>query len=210
MDEPPVKAYIKGTERWQTLNEWPPAGGTTELALSADGALATPDEAAPFKETFSHDPQDPIPGAADIQDIRDYEARCLTYTSQPLTESLTVVGSPVLRLFLRSTAEDAHVMVKLCDVFPGGRSRRISSGRLRAAHRAGHERAVPLTPGETAELTIPLWPLANTFAPGHRIRIAVAGSEVPRCEVCPLASDNTIVGTEARRPTLSLPTIAAQ
>jgi hypothetical protein len=169
-----------------------------------------PDKAEPSQDTFSHDPESPVPGAKDIQDIRDFEERCLTYTSPPLPGDLTVVGSPVLKLRLHSTAEDCHVLVKLCDVHPDGRSRQVSFGRLRAAHREGHEKAMPLVPGEAAELTVRLWPTANAFMAGHRIRIAISGSEVSRCEVCPLASENTIVGGEAAGSLLSLPTVTTK
>jgi putative CocE/NonD family hydrolase len=209
MDEPPVKAFVMGVEEWRTFGAWPPPGEMITYALSSDGSLVERQAARPFEDAFEHDPADPIPGPADIQDIRDYEERALTYTSAPLESDLTLVGSAAVRLFLRSTAEDAHVMVKLADVFPDGRSRLVTFGRLRAAHSGGHERAEALVPGETAELAISFWPTANTFRAGHRVRLAVAGSEVSRCEVCPYPSSNVLTGDAGHAAVLQLPSPSA-
>lgn len=206
VDEPPVKAFVMGAEQWRTFSDWPPKGDIVSLGLSTRGSLTDRHRAGPFRDAFEHDPENPVAGPKDIQDIRDYEERAVTYTSEPLEADLCVAGSPAVRLFMRSTAQDAHVMVKLTDVHPDGRSRLVTFGRLRAAHREGHDRVVPLVPGEVAELAVPLWPTANTFKAGHRIRLAIAGSEVPRCDVCPLPSTNTLIGNAEHAAILQLPT----
>ncbi len=206
MDEPPVRLFVMGEERWRQRGDWPVDGPKRTLALAGEGRLSGPVTGSPagpageLADTVRHDPADPLASVDDVADIRDYEARALTYTSEPLAEPLTVVGEPVLRLRVAATGADAHVHVKLADVFPDGRSRQIDFGRLRAAHRAGHDRALLLTPGEPAELTIPLWPTANTFGPGHRVRVVLAGSDAPYAEVFPTPVEITVLAGNLELP----------
>jgi putative CocE/NonD family hydrolase len=207
MDEPPVKCFVMGEEQWRTFTEWPPAGSARTLALSKGGRLTEPRRARPFQDGLPHDPADPLPEVADIQDIRAFEARALTYTTAALRKDLTVAGEPVLRLRFRSTSRDAHVVVKLADVFPDGRSRQVTFGVLRAAHRQSDERAMPLPAGKAVDLSVRLWPTANTFLAGHRVRLAIAGSEAPRYAIYPEACTNTVIGTEGAASALELPVI---
>jgi hypothetical protein len=206
-EEPPVKTFLLGAERWRTDDAWPPPGKPYRLALSAGGRLTAPDQAEDFADEYVHDPDEPLPSVDSPLDVRPYEARALTYTSEPLTDDLTVMGRPRVTLFLRSSGVDAHVMLKLTDVFPDGRSRQVAYGRLRAAHREGHGQVVPLPPDEPVRLDVPFWPLANQFEAGHRMRLVVAGSDAPRCEVYPERTENALIGAEGMRPVLELPVV---
>ncbi|MCD6405927.1 MAG: CocE/NonD family hydrolase, partial [Planctomycetes bacterium] len=207
-DDPPVEVFVMGEEKWHAFADWPPSVRERRLALSAGAALVEPRKARPFQDIFTHDPADPIPSADDVQDIRAYAERALVYTSEPLESDITVVGSPAVKLHIRSSAPDAYVIVKLADVFPDGRIRQVTSGRLRAAHRAGHEKAVPLSAGETAQLSITLWPTANTFRAGHRVGLVVADSDAPYCDIYGEVSENSLVGTAANASVLVLPELA--
>jgi putative CocE/NonD family hydrolase len=207
MDEPPVRCFIMGEERWRTFADWPPADGVRTLALSKGGRLVEPGRAAQFQDALRHDPGEPLLEPDDIQDIRPFEARALTYTMAPLRKDLTVAGEAVLRLRFRSASRDAHVIVRLADVFPDGRSRQLAFGALRAAHREGHEHARPLPAGKPADLSIRLWPTANTFLAGHRVRLSIAGSEFPRYAVYPEACTHTVIGAPDAVSTLELPVV---
>ncbi|MCY3760661.1 MAG: CocE/NonD family hydrolase, partial [Gemmatimonadetes bacterium] len=70
-----------------------------------------------------------------------------------------------------------------------------SIARLR--YRNGREKGELLTPGETAGLTITLYPTSNLFAAGHRIRLDVSSSNFPRFDVNPNTGDP--IGRERRR-----------
>ena len=50
----------------------------------------------------------------------------------------------------------------------------------RAPLRNGFERWEELTPGEPVKLTINLRPTANVFLPGHRVRLEISSSNLPR------------------------------
>lgn len=69
--------------------------------------------------------------------------------------------------------------VKLIDEAPDGVAINVATGMLRARFRDGYDQPRPLVPGEVVEYTIRLRATAHRFAPGHRIRLDVAGSDFP-------------------------------
>jgi putative CocE/NonD family hydrolase len=79
-----------------------------------------------------------------------------------------------VRLHLRSTLDDTDFFVRLCDVSPKGHSTNLSDGivRLTAANVTKDDDWVFAT-------TIPMWPTANTFKAGHRIRLQVSSGAYP-------------------------------
>src|SRR5262249_29606380 len=62
------------------------------------------------------------------RDQRPVEPLCLTYSSDPLSAPLDVVGSLRLTLYASSNCPDTDFAVKLCDVFPDGRSIQVTDG----------------------------------------------------------------------------------
>ena len=130
-----------------------------------------------------------VSGNFDYPDMVFNDAKALTYTTEPLAEDIEVTGHPVLHLWIDSTAVDGDFIVYLEEVDAKGFSRYVSEGCLRASHRVlsgspyddlglpyhGSLRAeaVPLTPGQPAELVFDLLPVSNVFNAGNRIRIAV-------------------------------------
>lgn len=129
------------------------------------------------------------PGLFPYPDMRENDAKGLTYTSAPLPAPVEVTGHPVLHLWITSTAEDGDFFACLEEVEPGGRSAYVSEGQLRASHRrlaaAPYDRmglpyhrsyaedAMPLVPGEAAELCFDLQPVSIVFRAGHRIRVTI-------------------------------------
>ena len=105
---------------------------------------------------------------------REHRHDVLTYTSPVLTEDLTVIGPLTATLYLRSSLEHTDFFVRLCDVSPKGKSVNLSDGIIR------------LTPGSVDKdedgvfrLEISMWPTANTFRAGHRIRLQVSSGAHP-------------------------------
>jgi hypothetical protein len=169
------------------------------------------------------DPADPVPtlGGANLhpglmidgremgdgpQDQRPIEARSdvLTFTTEPLTKPLTVIGRVRARIWLVPDTPDLDLAVRLTDVYPDGRSMLVLDGIQRARMRCGDDTECLLTPGEPVELTVDLWSTALVFNSGHRIRISVSGSNWPRFEANPNDGADLNVGTEGRiaRPRL--------
>ena len=73
----------------------------------------------------------------------------------------------------------AFVCVRLCDVAPGGASTRVTYGVFNLTHREGAGKPKRLEPGRQYKVEVPLIDCANSFAPGHRIRVAVSTTYWP-------------------------------
>jgi putative CocE/NonD family hydrolase len=106
----------------------------------------------------------------------EMDAKMLTFTSQALAADLQITGYPVITLYVKSTHSDGAFLVYLEDVFENGKSVYITEGGLRAIHRKvsknpyvnqetpyhsfAERDAMPLVPGEMAELTFELQPIS--------------------------------------------------
>jgi predicted acyl esterase len=125
----------------------------------------------------------------------------LTYTSEPLGADLEIAGSAKLIVHLSSTRPDTDVIVKLSEQFAQAEAERatgaqprstiVTKGYLRASHGFErdpaldsdeiafytHAREVPLTPGASYELEIPLHPMAYRFHQGNRLRLEIANGD---------------------------------
>jgi putative CocE/NonD family hydrolase len=181
----PVRVFVMGSRTWQEFSQWPPAGELQSWYLGRWGTLGTdpPDASAP--DPYHYNPHDPTPavGGAGLnfrtsgrrdQRRREHRHDVLTYTSPVMREDLTVVGPLTATLYLRSSLEHTDFFVRLCDVSEKGRSINLSDGIIR------------LTPGTVEKdsdgvfkIDIAMWPTANTFRAGHRIRLQVSSGAHP-------------------------------
>jgi len=210
-DWPPVRIYLMGAvdepgapgNVWIGLDRWPPRASTAELFLTADGRLAVDAPTGGQLELVS-DPLDPVPtlGGANLfpdlevagrpmadgpQDQRPIEGRedVLVFSTEPLAEPLAIAGPVRCVVWLVPDTPDLDLAVRLTDVYPDGRSMLVLDGIERARMRCADDRECLLTPGEPVAMTVELWSTAIVFNAGHRIRIAVSGSNWPRFEVNP-------------------------
>jgi uncharacterized protein len=110
------------------------------------------------------------------------------------------VGAPVFTFRFSSDKPDALLSVRLCDIFPDGRSALITYGFLNLAHHASHEHPEALIPGQFYEASFALDQIAYRIPAGHRLRVAVATSSWP--SVWPSPRQATVTLTEA---SLALP-----
>ena len=193
--EPAVKAFVMGENRWRSFDAWPPPG-TSEQAwypVAGGGLSQAPPAADAEPSVFCLDPDDPVPtrgggllmGAQYIRGPVDQlrnEQRddVLVFTSEPLTEALTVIGRVTLTAWVAADTVDTDVVAKLCDVHPDGRSLNVVDGILRLARRDGGAEPGLLTPGEVYEVEVDLWSTAHVFKTGHRLRLDVAAADFPR------------------------------
>jgi len=200
VEDKPVRVHVGGAAQWRDLKAWPPHDGSQAWYLNG-GALSRDDHDRTGSSSFRYDPADPTPSVggqllspeAGPRDNRAVEARpdLLVFTSEPLPETLDVLGPVRAVLHLRASTGHTHVFVRLCDVNPQGCSRNVTDGILR------------LTPGGLAEeaVTVPMSSTAYQFAPGHRLRLQVSGGAHPRFArntgtVEPLATATRLVPTD--------------
>ena len=121
-------------------------------------------------------------------------AKLLTYTSEPLEDSVRITGTPVVSLQLSSTDTDGALHVYLEDVAPDGRVTYLTEGVLRLGHGISTEAdlpyehpgpprsflradAEPLAPDVVTRVDVPLYATSVRLEAGHRVRIAIAGHD---------------------------------
>lgn len=126
-------------------------------------------------------------------DMRDNDAKALTYTSLPLRDDLEVTGHPTACLWVSASVADVDLFIYLEELTRTGRSLYVTEGVLRASHRAEceppHDQlglpyhrgyaadACPLPSSEPVLLRLDLLPCSHVFRRGRRLRIAIAGAD---------------------------------
>lgn len=237
---PTVRYYLMGDadqadspgNQWVERDDWPPPSTPTPFYLRQGGVLTTvAPTASEIPDEFDYDPDDAVPtiGGRNLNipagsyDQRSVESRpdVLVYTTDSLTDSLTVVGGITVTLWASSDALDTDFTAKLCDVYPDGRSMLVADGIVQARHRNSISTEELLTPGQIYEFTIDLWSTAIVFAPGHCIRLSISSSNFARFEKNPntgepfrqnttsLIAHQTIFHDPDRPSDLILPVVSA-
>jgi putative CocE/NonD family hydrolase len=118
-------------------------------------------------------------------------ADALSFATPPLPADLEVVGPVALHLWLACDMPDADIHAKLVDVhppnqdYPDGFAMNLTEGVLRLRYRESWERPSLMTPGEVYAVTVELFPTANLFRRGHRLRLDLAGSNFPHFDINP-------------------------
>jgi uncharacterized protein len=196
-----VKLFVTGSRCWHEFDFYPPAHAQLRSwFLGSDGSANGIDGSGKLSEGlpqgaadhYCYDPLDPVPYKAGAEDHREIERRSdvLVYSSQDLSDPLTVIGAVELVVHVSSDSLDTDFTAKLLDVYPDGRAVSLThvGGILRARYRHGFDREEPLTSGESVELRIRLSHVGHTFLPAHRIRLEVSSS------CFPLVDPNTNTG----------------
>jgi putative CocE/NonD family hydrolase len=196
-DEPAVRIFLMGADRWIDLEDWPPPGvviqpvffragnGRSAESLNGGRLTFTPPDETEAPDSFVYDPAAPVSSLLVYPELgptdhRPIEGQVLTYTSDPLERDLTVVGPLKAVLFAGSSAPDTDWVVRLCDVWPDGRSLSIRDGILRARYRTSFSRPELMTPGGVYRFEVGLGATAQVFKAGHRLRVEVTSSDFPR------------------------------
>jgi uncharacterized protein len=197
MDGPPVRVFLMGANRWLEAESWPlpdityqpmylraGTGQTTASLNNGNLTFALPDEDE-AAESFLYDPATPIESLLTSpllgpRDHRPVEGRMLTYTSQPLEHDLAVIGPVKALLYAMSSAPDTDWVVRLCDVWPDGRSMSVCDGILRARYRDSFAQPTLMQPGQVYRFEIDLQATAQVFQAGHQLRVEVTSSDFPR------------------------------
>ncbi|NKY17728.1 alpha/beta fold hydrolase [Tsukamurella spumae] len=100
---------------------------------------------------------------------RDLPTQAAVFDSAPLADPVTVTGTPTVTIKVDSPAPDAVLFAKLYDVGPDGSQ--VLPQQLAAPIR------IPLS-GGTATTTVRLPTIDHEFAAGHRMRVALATTDL--------------------------------
>ncbi|KPA19679.1 CocE/NonD hydrolase [Candidatus Magnetomorum sp. HK-1] len=137
-------------------------------------------------------------------------------------------------LLLDSMAKkDVQWVVEVNDVFPSGRAKNITSGWLSAWHRPydpneasdatdhkidpnyvpfdpfyfmPHKNPKPIKEDHIYPYVVEIWPTANVFKAGHRIRVSISASDFPHLLPIMRTIKNTIIINENYQATLDFST----
>ena len=212
-DEPPVRLFVMGRDRWRDLDAWPPAGTSVRrLHLHGGGRLAEPVPEPSEPSAFELDPADPVRtrGGGILlppaylrgpveQSLRERHRDVLLFTGEPLARPLLVLGRVAVEAWVATATPDSDVVARLCDVHPDGRSFNVVDGilRLRFRDSPSSPRAMPV--GEPVRVSVDLWSTAHEFAAGHRLRLQLCASDFPRYDRCPGTGEPSSTATRVIR-----------
>lgn len=225
--DPAVRVFVRRSTRlepdlpqirggWRDEPVWPPPRARTErrgLATAARAMVAGLDAAAAQDDQgwLGLDVRGEVGVAGSIWcaghlpfgqpwDQRPDEAHSMVFEWDAENGDFEILGRPRLEATVRSSAPVAFLSAKLCDVFPDGESVLVDRAVLNLTHRDGSAEPAALEPGCAYHVTVEMDATSWVFEPGHRVRLALAGSDWPnvwappgrsRLEVRP--ADSTLV-----------------
>ncbi len=206
MDEPHVKYWVMGENKWRVANDWPlPETQWTKYYLHSWERLRT--------EPFTRGGRDGYVEPdlfAQMPPSQTRKVERLRYMTEPLAEDTLVAGPISLYLHAAIDQPDTNWIVVLKDIGPdesarSGRAgdydvsadlpeRELTRGWLKASHRVLDEkRSRPekpwhlmrretqreVVPGEVNEYAIEIMSTANLFKQGHRICLEIMSMDFP-------------------------------
>ncbi|MFE9056924.1 CocE/NonD family hydrolase [Streptomyces mutabilis] len=135
-------------------------------------------------------------------DQREEDGGSLVFETEPLTERVEILGSPTVDLDLTVDRPVAMVAARLSDVRPDGAATRVTYGLLNLTRLGSAERPEPLVPGRRYRATVHLNGVAQSFPPGHRIRLSLSTSYWPLAWPPP---EPAMLGIHQHSSSLTLP-----
>ena len=219
LEEPPVRLFVMGENRWRNENEWPLArtrytemflhSGGRANSLNGDGRLRIERPGDEQADSYVYDPDDPVPTRggttlglkAGVFDQREVEQRndVLVYSGDTLAKDLEVTGPVTTILYAASSAPDTDFTAKLCDVRPDGYVQNIVEGIVRARFRESLTAPSPIVPERIYEYRLALWATSHLFKAGHRLRLEVSSSNFPRYDRNPNTGHDLFADAELSR-----------
>ena len=198
--EPAVRYFVMGAvgedgapgNIWRSADDFPPEHQLIPLFLTRNGRLTNerPDEVS-ASTSFLSDPNSPceipgtwFPGAMDARSYED-QSEVRSFTTDVLTEPVEWTGRIRADLFLSSTAQDTDLIVRVCDVYPDGRSILLVEYPHRVRYREGFDKEVFMTPEEIVPVSFDVGWISQIFNSGHRIRVTISSTGAPLYEPNP-------------------------
>lgn len=180
MDEPSIKVYVLGEEKFRYENEWPLErtqwvkgylGDNGSLSFEMAAEDSNPDE-------LYHQP--PTKVSQGFDDIPS-----LQYTTEAFDKDFEVTGPLSITLYASMDVDDGNFIAKMWDVDQNGNKIHLASGFLRATHRGLIEgtkdwevvndldNIYPVNEGEIYEYNFEMAPVSNVFKAGHKMQIEI-------------------------------------
>ncbi|MFN5298591.1 MAG: CocE/NonD family hydrolase [Planctomycetaceae bacterium] len=190
--DPTVRYYVLGAlgeagapgNEWRTASDFPIPHRIDSYYLQSEGHLTTtPPQAEQGATAFKADFANPnrmtttvaFPGATDAQKF-EAQPEVRTFTTEPLAAPVEWTGQVKAELYVTSTAPDTDFIVRVCDVYPDGRSVVLIDYVRRARYREGFEKEVFMKPGQIYPVAFDVGWISQIFNKGHRIRVTVCST----------------------------------
>lgn len=226
MDEPPIKLFVMGANRWRYEKEWPLARTVWKKLYPRTFGRLLDDPPGTPETTPDVFVQQPLTTTSDLGLVR--------YQTAPFTRDLEITGPIALNLYASIQVEDkdwvdTNWIVSIRDVDPQGTDRELTRGWLKASHIAldpskskpgqpyhlhTKESIEKIEPDRIYEYAIEVRPTSNIFRAGHRIRLEIMSTDVagPAVFIPPHLCRNDVVvhkiyHTKQYPTNLLLPTI---
>ena len=206
-ERPPAELYVLGAERvarraasgrsrGRDFTPFHLRGGAGGSARRSRGRTSRPTATTTTPPTRPDDRRRQL-GADDDAGRRDADPRrgrstsacsrrattCSSTRATRSTADLEVIGPVEMTLYAASSARDTDFIVRLCDVYPDGRSIFLTEGIIRARYRESVRGRVASSCSSRARSPSTgsaSTPWRTCFAAGHRIRLDVTSSSFPR------------------------------
>ncbi len=195
---------------WVRQENWPPPARHSMKLYLGHGTLgAAPTNCTDVK---IHSPVPTgalagewIPHCSGVEitgDQRAIDALSTCFDGPPLDEPFDILGRADLTISLSASTPTGHLIVRLCDVAPDGKSELVSIGVINLCHRNGNASPVLMPINEIQQINVPLDFTGHRFAPNHRLRVALSTAYWPL--IWP-AVDNPVLTSSGGAGVLTLP-----
>jgi putative CocE/NonD family hydrolase len=225
MDEPKFAVYVRdwhppgpGVDeipgRWRWEDGWPLERTRWQSWYAHADHRLDVRPSGPAAHEHRYAPSSGLEGGGPVMwwgnvapDQQPHDDASLVYDSEPLPESVEILGFPRALLPVSASAPQANWVARLSDVSPEGQVTQVAGAAFNGTHRHSARDPRPLVPGETVPLDIEMHFTSWTFRPGHRIRLAVSNAQWPMLWPTPYAMTTTLAlgGEDGAR--LALPVI---
>lgn len=207
MDEPVLRCWMQDRitpsathadrpGRWVAESHWPTSNIQSQLWRLEGYCLSSPDDATSAPPPSRGDGlariQSPLvlgyfagkwcsyAAAPDLpDDQRQEDGGALVFDSGELKKPVEILGAPAFEFHFRADQPVAQIAARLSDVGPDGSATRVTYGLLNLTHRHSNESPEPLEPGKWYRARVDLNYIAQHFAKGNRIRLALSTSYWP-------------------------------
>jgi putative CocE/NonD family hydrolase len=212
---PEAYMFDTGKKVWNEFTKWPPKESSKlNLYLNSNGKL---EKEKPKNNSYSEyysDPNNPVPSSINYVEYNGFTPRnymsedqrfatnrpdVVTFTSDYLTDDITLAGEIIAKLKIASSSSDADFIVKLIDIYPADEPQNsdkpevlyanyhqmVRSEVMPARFRTSFEKPEALTPNQSTEVNFSLQDVLHTFKKGHKIQIQIQSTWYPMIAVNP-------------------------
>ena len=212
---PEAYMFDTGKKVWNEFTNWPPKNSTKlNFYLNTNGKLTKEKSVTNSFSEYYSDPNKPVPSSVNYKEYNGFTPKnymsedqrfalsrpdVVTFTTDYLSEDITLAGEIMAKLKIATSATDADFIVKLIDIYPADEPENedkpnvlyanyhqmVRSEIMPARFRNSFEKPEALNPNETTEVNFRLQDVLHTFKKGHKIQIQIQSTWYPLMVVNP-------------------------